>query len=72
MTAACALAERASLALLIRQSISREDFATLYAPFARAVPVDVLGVLPQGVDDNAAASPLSPPLTSRDSVRRGA
>ena len=71
MTAACALAERAALALLVCHSIGREDFAALYTPFAQAVPLGVLGVPPKGADDSGTWS-LQPPLTPRDGARREA
>ncbi|HEY5061305.1 MAG TPA: hypothetical protein VII52_07195 [Gemmatimonadaceae bacterium] len=60
---ACALAERAALALLVRGSIGRQDFAALYAPFAQVLPPHVLGVPPQLLDGGGTWSALQQPLT---------
>lgn len=68
LTAACALAERAALALLVRRSISRSDFAALYAPFTKVLPPGALGVPAQALDDTAGW----PSLQSRIRPREGA
>lgn len=70
MDTARAFAERAVLALFLRDSIGREDFGALYAPFTTVVPLAALGIPPQGLDGRA--SPATPPrrLTPRDGAVR--
>jgi hypothetical protein len=68
--AACALAERAALALLVRDSLGRQDFTALYAPFAHVLPLGVLGLPPQSIDCSGTWSALQSPLTPPADARR--
>ena len=75
MIVARSRAERAALALLVRDSIGSQDFAALYAPFTRIVPAGALGVQLGGVDAGAGrppTPPTPPTLTPPEDARRGA